>query len=388
MFRFQARYNGLMASEGRLLVGIFAVLVALIVVPLLVWQIQESRRPVLEEVRIVTATTADRVFRTGTRQVAPDGGLEIAAAVRIREGGDSGIWFAPVDRLEIDGATVEHVKAVAWPEDDRVLRVFWFTIESAFLGGDLTEATAGKLLAQRSYFAPEMGRGLLAKTVPEQHNDDQINLGDDLVDPGGGTIRLYAKVEVAEKADALASEQSAASPGAADAFADDFTTIRLAADFPEPVSPVVGELFRLPGFEPQPDESGSWEDITVASHGATFSKLVDRRFVVSSWTFASVALTGDLGLTRGALESLGRVSLGGGAPTRDGRPVRWGEDLVAGDLLEDRGQYIVILADDGDGVLGSGDRVTQCWRRPAVVTSLGQAILDDAVGAELLRHVR
>ena len=102
----------------------------------------------------------------------------------------------------------------------------------------------------------------------------------------------------------------------------------------------------------------------------------------------SVALTGDLGLSRDALESLGRVSLAGGPPTRNGRPVRWGEDLVAGDLLEDRGQFIVMLADDGDGVLGPGDRVTQCWRRPAVVTSLGQAILDDAAGAELLRHVR
>ena len=81
-----------------------------------------------------------------------------------------------------------------------------------------------------------------------------------------------------------------------------------------------------------------------------------------------------------ALESLGRVSLAGGPPTRNGRPVRWGEDLVAGDLLEDRGQFIVMLADDGDGVLGPGDRVAQCWRRPAVVTSLGQAILDDAAG--------
>jgi len=377
-----------MASESRLLVGIFALIVALIAVPLFLWRVKEARRPVLEEVRIVTATIQDPVFRSGSRSVAFDGGLEIAAAVRIRQADDSETWMAPVEQLEIDGAPVVHINEAFWPEDDRVLRVFWFTIESSYLGGDVTAETAEKLLGQRSYLAPEMGRGLRAKSIPEQHNDDQINLGDENSDHGGGTIRLYAKVEVAKKADALASEQSAASPGAGEAFDQGFTAIGMAADFPEPISPILGELYRLPGFEPQPNDAGSWEDITIASKGASFSELVERRFVVSSWTFASVALTGGLGLTRDSLEAQGRVSFNGGAPTLAGRAVRWGEEIAAGDLLEDRGQFIVLLSDDGDGVLGPTDQVAHCWRRPAVVTTLGQATLDDAVEAELLRHVR
>jgi len=86
------------------------------------------------------------------------------------------------------------------------------------------------------------------------------------------------------------------------------------------------------------------------------------------------------------LERLGRIDFGEKGPLRAGRPLRWGEDLQPGDLLEDRGQYIVLLADDGDGILGLADRVVVCWRRPPVMTTLDQATRDDAVGAEILRH--
>ena len=77
-----------MASESRLLWIIFAVLVALIVVPLALWQLGEARRPILEEVRIVTATNDDPVFRSGLRRVPPDTELQIAAAVRFRRAGE------------------------------------------------------------------------------------------------------------------------------------------------------------------------------------------------------------------------------------------------------------------------------------------------------------
>jgi hypothetical protein len=375
-----------MASESRLLWIIFAVLVALIVVPLSIWRVSEARRPVLEEVRIVTATVEDPVFRAGPRQVAPGSDLQIAAALRIRRAGGSESWLAPVERLEIDGRLVEHTNAAGWPEDDRVLRVFWFTIEASYLGGDLTYDRVEKLLGQRAYLAPEMGRDLLAARVPDQHNDDQINLGDEAFEVEGGTIRLYAKVEVAEKEDSIASEQAVTSPGS-DAVNDSgFTTIRMASAFPDPVSPVLGELFRLPGFEPQPSESLTWNEITLEAEGASFLELVDRRFVVSSRSFASLALTGGLEMDPESLERLGRIDYGDKGPLRAGRPLRWGDDLQPGDLLEDRGQYIVLLADDGDGILGLEDRVVLCWRRPPVMTTLDQATRDEAVGAEVLRH--
>lgn len=377
-----------MASESRLLWIIFAVLVALIAVPLAVWRIGEARRPILEQVRVVTATDDDPVFRSGPRRVQPGSELRIAAALRIRQAGGSDYWLAPVEQLEIDGAPVAHVNDLKWPEEDRVVRVFWFTVEGSYLGGDLTVDKAVKLLGQRSYLAPEMGRGLLARVVPEQHNDDQINLGDEVFEVSGGTIRLYAKVEVASKTDAIAAEQAVSSSGI-DALDDpDFTVIRMAADFPEPISPVLGELFRLSGFEPQPAATGSSDDITLAARGLSFAELVDRRFVTSSLTFASIALTGGLEMELEDLESLGRLTLDAEQPRRTGRSLAWGDDVRPGDLLVDRGQFIVLLADDGDGVLGLDDRVTLCWRRPPVETTLDQAIRNDAVDAEMFRHER
>jgi len=375
-----------MASESRLLWVIFAVLVALIVVPLALWQLGEARRPILDEVRIVTATNDDPVFRSGLRRLPPDSELQIAAAVRIRRAGGSDLWLSPVERLEIDGAPVEHTIGGDWPEDDRVLRVFWFTVEGSYLGGDLTVDNAEKLLGLRNYLAPEMGRGLLANQVPEQHNDDQINLGDEVFPVAGGAIRLYVKVEVAEKADSIASEQAVTSHGIAAVDDDGFATILMAAAFPDPVFPVLGELFLLPGFEPQPPTTDLSSDTTLGARSLSFVELVEQRFVASSQTFASVALTGGVGMDPRALESLGRIVFDNDQPLRAGRPLEWGADVLPGDLIEDRNQFIVLLADDGDGVLGPTDKVTVCWRRPPVVTTLDQAIRDDAVGAELLRH--
>jgi len=375
-----------MASESRLLWVIFAVLVALILIPLAVWRVGEARRPVLRDVRIVTATDADPVFREGVRRVGPGDGLSIAAAVLIGRPGGSETWLAPVEQLVIDGAAVDHVAGGEWPEDDRVLRVFWFTVEGAYLGGDLTAENAEKLLAQRTYLAPEMGRSLLAKTVPEAHNDDQINLGDELLPVAGGTIRLYAKVEIAEKADAISAEQAVTSLGIDNVDDPGFATVRMAAEFPPPVSPSLGELFRLPGFEPQPSATLDWNDITLSPLGMSFTELVDARFVASSLTFASVALTGESDMDPAELATLGRVALDAGELRRAGRPLAWGDDVEPGDLLEDRGQYIVLLADDGDGVLTRADRATVCWRRPPIETILDQAIRDDAVSFELLRH--
>ncbi len=375
-----------MASDNRLLWIVFAVLVALIAVPYALWRAAEARRPALVTVRIVTATDTDPVFRTGIRRVAPGAEVRIAAALQLRRGDDESSWLAPVDELVVDGEPVAHVASADWPDPDRALRVFWFTVENAFLGGDLTADKAAKLLDQRTFLAPEMGRGLLAERLPEQHNDDQINLGDVVFPVSGGTVRLYVRVELAEPRDPVAL-QSVTSRGAEAAGDSGFSTLLIAEAFPAPVSPRLGELFRLPGFEPIADDGGTPDEVTMAALGSPFSALVADRFVVSSRTFASVALTGDVGLDPGALDDLGEIDLGAASPTRRGRLLGWGDDVRPGDVIDDRGHLIVLLADqDGDGELGRGDRVAHCWRRPAVVTTLEQAIRDDASVARLFRH--
>lgn len=375
-----------MSSDSKLPWIIFAVLASLIVVPLVIYRVSEARRPLLKEVRIVTATESDPVFRTGPRKVASGDHVTIAAAIRVGRDDDDGVWLAPVERLEIDGVSVDHTVAGSWPEKDRVLRVFWFTIEGTFLGGDLTADNAGKLIEQRAYLAPEMGRGLLAAAVPEQHNDDQFNLGDEIIPVDGGTFRLYARVEIAEKADAVKALQSVSTRGASEALAEDFPTVSVGAALADGVAPAVGELFRLPGLEPRVDVDASWREVTTQALGADFVELVERRVVVSAWTFAAVALAGTADLDPNELHVLGDGIVGADGPRFEGRTLRWGEDIRSGDVLRDREHFIVLLGDDGDGVLGLADRVAHCWRRPPVVTSLDQAIREDAESVVWLRR--
>jgi hypothetical protein len=381
----QSRYNAPMSSENRILWIVAAVLVALIAVPSGLWRFKEARRPVLEEVQVVTAAAGDGVFRDGPRRVPPGVEVEVAAALRLGRADGSSFWLAPVAALEIDGRRVEHVDGAEWPEDDRVLRVFWFTIEGSFLGGDLSSDKASKLLALQPFLAPEMGRALRAERLPEQHNDDQINLGDEVFPVDGGTIRLYVRVELTHPG-APVAVQSASSLGADSVDAEAFPTLYLAAELGDGVDPAAGELFRLSGFEPLASGDIPAEEVTREAFGAGFDELVDRRLVVSSRTFASTALSGGLAVARNDLAELGRIDVGGGRYLLAGRGAQWGADLRSGDVLEDRGQWVVLLGDDGDGVLGPGDRVTHCWRRPPVVTILDQAIRDDADQLVLLRH--
>ncbi len=163
-----------MASDSKLPIAIFASLVALIAIPFLVSHVRELRRPLLLEARVVTATDSDPVFREGRRRFAAGEPVEAVLALRVGRSGTAGSWIAPVGRLAIDGKEIEHVETDRWPGDGLVVRVFWFSVESANLGGSLDADNAGERLQYRTFYAPEMGRGLRAERLPETHNDDHI----------------------------------------------------------------------------------------------------------------------------------------------------------------------------------------------------------------------
>ena len=187
-----------MASDSRLPLLIFAALVALIAIPFLVDHFRGLRRPVLLEARVVTASETDPVFRTGQRQADVGEAVEIALALRIGRRGTEGRWFAPFDRLAIDGSEIEHDESTSWPEKNESVRVFWFSVESANLGGSLNAINAGQRLQYRTFLAPEMGRGLRALQLPEFHNDDHIGERSTTAPEGAGTFRIYARVEIVE----------------------------------------------------------------------------------------------------------------------------------------------------------------------------------------------
>jgi len=358
-----------MASEAKLPIAIFAVLVTLIAIPFLIDHIREIRRPQLLEARIVTATGVDRVFRDGRRSVPAGETVEAALALRIGRRGSVGRWIAPVHKLALDGGEIDHQETESWPEKGREVRVFWFSVECSNLGGSLNAENAAERLGYRTFLAPEMGRGLRAERMPENHNDDHIGQLSVTAPKGAGTIRLYARVEIVESDSDLRSLQAVTTADLEAVLDPGFPTILGSADFGGTIHHSVGELFGLPGFEPS-SETGAWNEVTVAAFGRSFTDLVAERFVVSSRTLAAVAATGEPSFQEGALTDLGTLSITPEEVRRRGRALRWQDDVRVGDLLVDGDHWWVLLEDDGSGVLDPADTVLHCWGRPPERTTL------------------
>lgn len=363
------------AEHFRLLV-IFAVLVTLIALPGWLWTRHEKNRPTVVEARVVSATSADPVFREGARSVADDESVQLAAAIRLEYPGKGSRWLAPVEELVLDGEAVDHLNQDDWPEEDRHVRVFWFTLETPFLGGRLTAENADAKLTLQSFFAPELGRSLMAEGEPEAHADDGVNLGDEALAVAAGTYRIYARVEVVKKVGSSHPLQVATSPDA-DAQADP-RLLRISRRLSPAVGldPLAGELFRLPGFE---HEGTGYPDI---------EHLAVRRLAVSSEIFAAVAVAGETRFEDGELEAVSAFRWQNERITTPSNPWRWGSHVQPRDILRQGDHWMVAVSDDGDGVLGPGDVVAHSWRRPAVLLSLASALENEPPRVELHRFVR
>ncbi|MCD4748731.1 MAG: hypothetical protein K8R59_05085 [Thermoanaerobaculales bacterium] len=352
---------------------IFAVLVAIVSVPALLWVYHERNRPVLAEVRVVAATDSDPVFRQGPRIVEAGETVQAAVALRLDFPGRGSKWYAPVERLVLDGESVPHVNTGEWPEEDRKARVFWFTLEGPFLGGSLASGDLGQKLAYRSFLAPELGHAWLADGEPETHADDGVNLGLNLVSPAAGTYRIYTRVHVTEEKGGTQALFAATSLGAQHLMDEQMVRISRRLDPELGLHPAAGELFRLPGFEPSQDDPPDMD------------LLCRQRLATSSRTFAATATSGVPHFDETTLRSLRSflwTEQGLEAPSGS---LRWNSDIQKSDLLRRGDHWLVLLSDDGDGVLGPGDTLAHCRRRPAAILSLGMALSHSAERVEVLR---
>jgi hypothetical protein len=375
------------SSDNRLPVLIFVVLVALIAAPFIWNAVRDARRPQLVGARIVTATGADPVHRTGARRVGPREEVSIALALEVERSGGRR-WLAPADELEIDGSPVEHTTISRWPEDDRRLRVFWFTVESSNVGGTVDPANAAATLRFRSMLAAEMGHDLVAAAFPEAHNDDHLGPSPGTLPITAGTIRLYARVEVVDPSRSeISAVQSTATRGPEGILEPDFPTIHRALATPEGLHPEVGELFNLSGWETATGTAAEADAAARAAFGVDFHQLVSRRILTSSRTFAAVATTGTPSVGAEPQADPVVVSLADGTATREGRPVPW-DELRPGDWLVSGSHVVVLTADDGDGVLNGGDIVLHCWRRPPQMATLAAVVPDRPTELKLVRHGR
>jgi len=329
-------------------VSILAVVLLIILVPFLRWRIHEARRPVLVEVRVVSATSTDPVFREGYRTVGADEEVSLAVALKLDFPGREPRWLSPVERLELDGSEVDHLQAETWPEDDRTARTFWFTLEC------------------RPFLAPELGQGFRADGEPEQHSDDGLDLGESIVPVRAGTYRIYVRVEVTEDRGSSRPLFAVVSHGAD--HRDDPRMLRISRDLgPETpgLDPAAGRLFRLPGF----DDSDAWDPDAACK----------RLFAVSPDTFLSVALTGRCRDETLRFKPVGTIDTDGMIIDS---ALRWGADVI-----EHGDHRMILVSDDGDGRLDGPDLVAHTRRRPAAVLPLIDAVVEGGQ-LEVVRRIR
>jgi hypothetical protein len=340
--------------------------------------VRQTFRPELLEVRVVTATPDDQVYRGGVRHLTAGEHFTAAVALKVRRKGSEPYWMAPVEKLSLDGAPTPHKVLPAWPERDRSARVLWMTLESANLGGELVPGKEKELLRYRTFLAGEMGRTLIATNEPEPHNDDFLAPEDQPRAGGPGTFRLAARVEIVADPSHITPQQAVMSPGPGNPTDPRVAVVMREWDVPEEVRPEAGELFGLPGFEPPPGDP--------AGVRSTLVELADRRLAVSSAAFASTALTGRPGLDPATLPVLETVRLTGGRLLGASGALRWGTSVRPGDLLEASGHWLVLLADDGDGTLDLDDQAAHCWGHPPARGALSDLIEPGPMAFRLRRH--
>ncbi len=375
-----------MDRDTWLLITIASVLLVFVVSVVLFWRYREEGRPILKEVRVVTASANDPVFRDGARKLAPGETFRLAVALLVEQRGRGAYWISPAERLELDGAELDHLQIAGWPESDRVLRVHWFTIESSSLGGRLGSAGTGHQLEWRTFLAPELGRAPAVEGRMEAHNDDFVG---GLAPPPPdrpGTLRFHARVEIVEKPADIRAVQTGSSPGVEALFDPRLPTVSRGLGAPEGIQATVGELFLLPGFRAPAGGRATADAIAVKATGRPLADLVAGRYVTTSWSVAVAAVAGDSILQREQLQRLGEVDAGPAALTRRGRRLSWGSDIQTGDLLETGEHWLVLERDDGNGYLDSGDQVLHCWQSPAEETTLVQAVDPGTTRLRLFRY--
>lgn len=374
-----------MDRDNWLPVAIGAVLVAAIGLAIALWKFNEAGRPVLTDVRIISGIADEAVLTDQNLTIAGDEAIAVAVALRVSRRGEES-WLAPSEQILIDGQLFETEMTEVWPEEDRFVRVFWFTVECDHMGGELNAENADKIIHYRSFLAPELGRGMVAQIENlEPQNDDEVTPQPGALQVQAGTIRLYARVEIVEEPFTARALQSATSIGVDGLEDGSLPEIRRQLSPTPGLNPVVGELFWLPGFELPPEsDADAGSDVSIRER---VSDLVARRIVSTSHAFASLAATGEPDRRKTDFQDLGRVSRRGDAFALNGSAARWNDSLLAGDLLNAGRHWIVLVSDDGNGVLDDADTVAQCWRRPPAILPFGEALEREENSFNLLRHV-
>lgn len=375
-----------MDDDARRVGGTLAAILVLVVAVAVWWQFRQQHLPRLVEVRVVFLGEGEQEASDRHRVFPASGRVEAGAVVAYRRGGGPIRWISPFPQVMVAGEPLEVSPLDRWPAVGGELRATWYTVEPSLFGWDeVTAADAGSRLEYRDFLAEEMGAGLRAEIPWKSSNAGFLSTPLAGHQVPGGTLRFRVRVGAYERPLDLLPRDAMNSPGAADIFTAPVPAATRAVPLPEGVHPDLSRVFRLGCFT---FAAGVWPEGGAGWPLPLSPREMARRFLITTpESLANLAAGGsvDGNPWRARLP----VSVHGtswlAASSR--RPLRWGEDLLPGDSLRVGRRYLVLLEDDGDGVLSLADQVALGWMELPRLMPLGLVLPPQETAGELLiRH--
>lgn len=376
-----------MDEDARRLFGVLAAIVVLVAAVALWWHTRQVTLPRMVEARVVfrgegeeVASDRHRVFPPGTR-------IQVGAVLAVQRGEGPLRWLSPFPEVETRGERLEVQGLDRWPRAGGELRAIWYTVEPSLLGWvGVTDEDAGFRLGYEEFLDMAMGRELVAD-VPWRSNNAEF-----LSEPPaghllpGGTLRYRVRVSAFQDPRDLFARDAVASAGAEEVFSGMVPAVTGALELPVGIHPAAGRAFRLGCFSFAP---GMWPDGGPDWPLPMTPAEMAREFIITTpRSLAALAGGGDPAAE--PWQEPATVELRGASWWRAGapRPLQWSLDVRAGDTLQVGRRYLVLVEDDGDGVVSLGDRVLVGWMEPPRFRPLGLAMPADAETGQLLRMVR
>jgi hypothetical protein len=253
----------------------------------------------------------------------------------------------PSGSLEIDGIAPAQ-RAGEWPEEERRLSGRWITYEAYHLAPSEPVDFDHELRMQR-FLRPDWGSAMAIDGVLEPGNDDFLSRGKRWPDELGtrpGTLRFCATAQLLRPFNKT-RDVELESP--CDLDPSRTAVVSRSSPGKAPIPPLLGEQFNL-SLAPEVDDE---------LFEALVATTVDRVFHAADSPPPSRWIEVD--------------PAEDDAIFADGVALAWAE-LGAGARIRDTEQQLVLLEDDGNGVVDAGDWVLQAWRGPIGVVHLGDAL--------------
>lgn len=307
-------------------------------------------------------------FSNGTVHSGP-GPLKMHAVVKFRDRKGEDWYAADVSSLRINGNDIPPDKIRRWTDRKIHARMLYFSVEPE-LSYYYIESPDSLPEIEFKHFFLAGGEEMWTCTTRRRGENYKSFQGPPVGEWAGealqmGTMRLRVSVQFYHERQPMSSVVTVASTGKEEI--DRVTTMVAGLGKQESALYTLSSYANLPGM-------GFAPDMTKSIRGSV-RELLEKR-----WAYGTVLW---LDMLPGKLTTYDVVYTGDSL-VKKGKPVRWDQDARPGDALALLKGAIVLLQDDGDGFVSSGDRILVKVKGPLCACVLSD-ILTDRTALTLVR---